>query len=40
MWKFEGIRDNKDKRRCPLYLGAEDVKCLLLDNIKNFRNKF
>jgi len=34
MWKLKGIRGNTDKRRCSLYLGTEDVKCLLLDNIK------
>jgi hypothetical protein len=34
MWKLKGIRGNTDKR-FPLYLGTEDVQCLLLYNKKN-----
>jgi len=33
MWKLKEIRGNTDKRRCPLHLGTEDVKCLFLDCI-------
>jgi len=31
MWQLTGVRRHTDKARCPLCLGEEDVKHILLD---------
>jgi hypothetical protein len=30
VWKLKGMSGNTDKERCPLCLGEEDVKCIIL----------
>jgi hypothetical protein len=41
-WRLEVIRINTDEGRCPLRLGEEDVKYILLDcmETRNLRIKF
>jgi hypothetical protein len=42
VWWIKGIRRHTDKGRCPLCLGEEDVKHLLLDYLETgiWRMKF
>jgi hypothetical protein len=41
IWQLKGVRQNTDKGRCPLRLGEEDVKFVLLDckDTKHWRMK-
>jgi hypothetical protein len=41
VWQLKGITRNTVKRRCPLCLGEEDMKRILLDRLKtrNWRRK-
>jgi hypothetical protein len=42
MWQLKGIRRNTDKGRCPLCVGEEDLRHMLLDcfETRNWRMKF
>ena len=42
VWQLKGIRRNTDKGRCPLCLGEENVKHILLDGLaaRNWRIEF
>jgi hypothetical protein len=40
MWQLKEVRRNMDKAECPLCLGEEDVKHILLDCVETrFCNK-
>jgi hypothetical protein len=41
VWKLKGVRRNTDKKICPLCLGEEDAKHILLDcmETRNWRLK-